>query len=184
MSHPTGHPLGTQVSFSNMDENVVLVTGNQTFKYYIKKDENLVPQSRQIAKKEYSHISQNYTAHCWLPDGRILVGTDQGQIVLCLTNGELKQPLNDYPGDGFYIEKIITYSKGFIIVGDKGQMMVYNTTFVPNDPYQLVASLPNPFDEKMTEYQKNIVASVVSSNIKSVDLSSGEDNLIFTTDSN
>ena len=44
---------------------------------------NMALQSRQINKKEYSHISQNYTAHCWMPDGKILVGTDQGQIIIC-----------------------------------------------------------------------------------------------------
>ena len=36
----------------------------------------------------------------------------------------------------------------------------------------------------MTEYQKDIVAKVVSSTIKSVDLSAGEETLIFTTDNN
>ncbi len=41
MSHATGHPFGTQVSFSNTDPNVVLVTGNQTYRYFVKKDENL-----------------------------------------------------------------------------------------------------------------------------------------------
>jgi len=41
MSHPTGHRIGTQVSFSNQDQNIVLVTGNQTYSYYIKKDDNL-----------------------------------------------------------------------------------------------------------------------------------------------
>jgi WD40 repeat protein len=30
----------------------------------------------------------------------------------------------------------MTYSKGFIIVGDKGQMMVYITTGELNNPYQ------------------------------------------------
>ena len=43
MSHPTGHPIGTQVSFSSVDMNNILVTGNQTYKFYIKKDENLSP---------------------------------------------------------------------------------------------------------------------------------------------
>ena len=137
-----------------------------------------------MAKKEYSHISQNFTAHCWLTDGQILVGTDQGQLILCTSNGELKRPLNDYPGDGFYIEKIITYSKGFIIVGDKGQMMVYSITTEANNPYQMMAALPNPFDDKMNDEQKAIVAAIVSTTIKSVDLSAGEDQIIFTTDNN
>ena len=127
---------------------------------------------RTIAKKEYSHISQNYTAHTWLSDGRILVGTDQGQIILCEPNGDVKRPLNDYPGDGFYIEKIITYQRGFIIVGDKGQIMVYLNTGEPNNLFQQTAALPNAFDSNMSEEQKQIVSQVVSSNIKSVDLNS------------
>lgn len=96
----------------------------------------------------------------------------------------MKRPLPDYPGDGFYIEKIITYSKGFIVVGDKGQLVVYITTTEPNNPYQQIAQLPNPFDDKMSEEQKQIVSQVISSNIKSIDLSSGEDTLIFTTENN
>ena len=109
------------------------------------------------------------------------MGTDQGQIIL-FENGEIKRPLNDYPGDGFYIEKIMTYSKGFIIVGDKGQMMVYITTSDPLNLFQQIAALPNPFDDKMSEEQKSIIAQVVGTNIKSVDLSTSEDTLIFTTE--
>jgi hypothetical protein len=41
MSHATGHAIGTQVQFSSLDPSVLLVTGNQTYKYFIKKDENL-----------------------------------------------------------------------------------------------------------------------------------------------
>ena len=106
---------------------------------------------RTINKKEYSHISQNYTAHCWLEGGKILVGTDQGQIVLCEPNGEVKRPLSDYPGDGFEIQQMIKYKNAFIVVGDKGQMMVYSQTGEPNNPFQMIAALPNPFDDKMSE---------------------------------
>jgi len=127
------------------------VTGNQTYKYYQNKDGNLQIQTRQIAKKEYSHISQNYTAHCWLPEGKILVGTDQGQIILCENNGEIKRPIADYPGDGFHIEKIIPYSKGFIIVGDRGQMIVYATNGDASEPYRILERLPKQDDGKMTE---------------------------------
>ena len=112
------------------------------------------------------------------------MGTDQGQIILCENNGEVRRPLNDYPGEGFCIEKIMTFSKGFIICGDKGQMMVYHSVGEPNNPHQLNAVLPNPFDEKISEEQKQIVSAVVSSNIKSLDLNSSEDTLIFTTDNN
>ena len=46
---------------------------------------------------------------------------------------------------------MIKYKNAFICVGDKGQMMVYSQTGEPNNPYQMIAALPNPFDEKMSE---------------------------------
>ena len=63
-------------------------------------------------------------------------------------------------------------------------MMVYSITTELNNPYQMMAALPNPFDDKMNEEQKQIVASIVGTTIKSVDLSAGEDQIIFTTDNN
>ena len=63
--------------------------------------------------------------------------------MLC-ESGEFKRVLADSPGEGFYIECMRTYSKGFIIAGDKGQKMVFMTTGEPNNPYTRIASLPNP----------------------------------------
>ena len=34
--------------------------------------------------------------------------------------------ISSSPGDGFYIQTIKAFSKGFIIAGDKGQIMVYS----------------------------------------------------------
>jgi hypothetical protein len=73
----------------------------------------------QIVKKE-TYISNNYTCHTWLPDGRLIVCTDQGDIMLLESTGDYKMLLPESPGEGFYIECVITYSKGFIIGGDNG----------------------------------------------------------------
>ena len=53
-------------------------TGNNTYKYYeVKSDGNLKATYSQLSKKENNHLSSNYTAHCWLPDGnKFLVATD------------------------------------------------------------------------------------------------------------
>ena len=88
MSHPTGYAIGTQVSFSNMDSNNILVTGNNTYKFFTTKDNNLQLHSKTFSKKECAHLSTNYTAHCWLHEGKILIGTDQGQLILCQPNGD------------------------------------------------------------------------------------------------
>ena len=52
------------------------MTGNNTYKYYRVQDNNSLKVAHaNIAKKE-PHISNNYTCHTWLPDGRLLVCTD------------------------------------------------------------------------------------------------------------
>ena len=62
-------------------------------------------------------------------------------------NGDYKMMLNDSPGEGFYIECIQTYSKGFIIAGDNGTIMIYEKSEEPKNPY---IRLPNklPSTEK------------------------------------
>ena len=49
--------------------------------------------------------------------------------------------LADSPGEGFHIECIITYSKGFIIAGENGQIMVYEKSEEPKNPYHKIAVL-------------------------------------------
>ena len=64
----SGQGSVTQCSFHNQDHNSVLVTGNNTFKFYRVTDNNILkPTHSQITKKE-GHISNNYTCHTWLPD--------------------------------------------------------------------------------------------------------------------
>lgn len=102
-SNNTSNVLGTQVSFSNTDEKSVLITGPSTYKFFrIQETQNLKQTASALTKKE-AHISSNYTCHCWLPEGKFLIGTDQGEILLCEPNGELKMDLKEAPGDGFYI---------------------------------------------------------------------------------
>jgi hypothetical protein len=55
-----------------------------------------------------------------MPDGRLIVCTDQGEIMLLETSGDYKMLLAESPGEGFFIETIIVYSKGFIIGGENG----------------------------------------------------------------
>lgn len=93
--------------------------------------------------KKEQHISSNYTCHCWLSDGKFLVGTDQGDIIYCESTGDFKLLLHQDPQmDGFYIETIITHNKGFIVGGDKGQILIFERTDEPKTPFTRVATLP------------------------------------------
>jgi hypothetical protein len=59
-----------------------------------------------------------YSCHLWLPDGKLLVSTDQGEIMLVENGGDYKILLPESPGEGFDIKCMKTFSKGFIVAGD------------------------------------------------------------------
>jgi hypothetical protein len=44
--------------------------------------------------------------------------------------------------DGFYIETIKAYSKGFIVGGDKGQILIFERIDDPKYHFTRVATLP------------------------------------------
>jgi len=118
------------------------VTGNNTFRYFKVGDGNTLKCNHsQIAKKE-ANISSNYTCHTWLPDGRILVCTDKGEILLLESTGDWKMMLHESPQEDFNIECIHTYSKGFIIAGDKATILIYEKSEEPKNPYTRIAKLP------------------------------------------
>jgi len=62
--------------------------------------------------------------------------------MLLETNGDYKMLLSESPGDGFHIESIQPYQKGFIIAGDNGQIMIYEKSEDPKNPYNRIAKLP------------------------------------------
>jgi hypothetical protein len=98
---------------------VLLVTGLNVF-WCFRILENGVLKANQTSLKKEAHVSNNYTAHLWLPEGRLLVATDQGEIMLCEQNGEYKMLLPESPGEGFHIMCMHPFSKGFICGGDQG----------------------------------------------------------------
>ena len=110
----TGMQEVYQVSFHIKDPQVVLATGNNIYKYYKIKDNGIQAQHQTMAKKDVK-ISTHYTCHAWMPDEKIIVCTDIGEIMLLESSGEFKTVLADSPGDDFYIESIVTHAKGFII---------------------------------------------------------------------
>jgi hypothetical protein len=82
----------------------VLITGPQTYKFYKITENNALTPSKTSLNKKEQHISSHYTCHCWLADGKFLVGTDQGDIIYCESNGDFKLLLHQDPQmDGFYI---------------------------------------------------------------------------------
>lgn len=156
-------------------------------------------------QKKEQHISSNYTAHCWLPDHKILVGTDQGDIIVCDTDVGCRSVLNqDNPIEGYYINCIRTYMKGFLVGGSNGTILVFEKTDDPKNPYTRVAKLPLDVPDmiegkgqgnamgKMNNQQSSgegsrnkphVMRAVRESKIQWMDLSKLEEWIIFSTES-
>lgn len=119
-----------------------------------------------------------------MPDGRLIVCTDQGEIMLLEGSGDYKMLLAESPGEGFFIETIIVYSKGFIIGGENGQIMIYEKSEEPKNPYHRIATLPTTTDAKSDKDYPMLMAGVMSSKVRCMSLNATEDSLVFTTENN
>ena len=173
-------PGTMQVSFHNTDCNVVLLTGQNCFKYYRMQDSQMKATHSAMTKKEAS-ISNNYTCHLWLPDGKVLVCTDQGEILL-LENGDYKFCLPESPGNGFYIECIQAYAKGFVIGGDNGTILVYDKSEEVKNPYSCFHTFSSA--KVTTDRYPKLQAGIMASRVMCMALTSTDDTIVFTTNNN
>ena len=93
--------LNYQCSFNTYDFNSILVTGPHLYKYYkIKELAEFVADHTQINNKP-PEISSDYSCHCWLTDGRLIVGTEKGEILCLESSGEFKYYIEDSPKGEF-----------------------------------------------------------------------------------
>ncbi len=76
--------LYCQVSFNPQDNTQLCVVGQGIFKLFRYNEGNL----KQFAFQK-SDIHRNYLCHAWVSDERIVVGTDNGKILL-FESGEIK----------------------------------------------------------------------------------------------
>jgi hypothetical protein len=98
----------------NMLRLLQISISNCLFKFFKLDNQQLKITHNQIAKKE-PEVSSTFTCHTWLPDGRIAVCTDMGQIMLLDYNGDYKQiQAYDPKKASFPIYSIIPYQFGGI----------------------------------------------------------------------
>lgn len=83
--------------------------------------------------------------------------------------------------DGFRIETIKAYSKGFIVGGDKGQLMIFENTGEPKTPFTRVATLPT-LPNVSAKTPQSLLNLLATTTVRNIDLSKQEDTLIFSTE--
>ena len=67
---------------------------------------------------------ENYLCHAWLPDDRVIVGTDSGNLLL-LESGSMVCVLASSPSGGQSVFALAAFSKGFVCAGVDGCVRVY-----------------------------------------------------------
>jgi len=131
-----------QISYNKYDPKCVVVTGMDTYKYYqiVDKEDKKVEfeaDHTQVNNKD-RELSTKYSCHCWMNDGRLVVCTELGEIMVLETNGEFlayvpESPIED-EGE-FKIEAITAFTRGFIVSGED-KIYAYEKTEDPNVLYR------------------------------------------------
>jgi len=87
----------THVSFSPNDANVLIATGLNVYRFYRMQENHQMKVVHNGIQKKDLNVSSNYTCHTWLADGRIVMGTEMGELILMETSGEFKMVLQGSP---------------------------------------------------------------------------------------
>ncbi|KAJ3005843.1 Cilia- and flagella-associated protein 57, partial [Thoreauomyces humboldtii] len=169
-----------QVSFNPSDNTQLCVIGNGIFKLF-RYQEGLL-KLFSIQKME----PKNFLSHCWAAGDRIIVGTEDGKILIFEANGELKAEIAHGQGPAATprsITTLLAYSKGFICGGSKGSIAIYDRnedgagTSLPGAAGQLSG-------RDIYRKVKELSLSDENSKVTNMALSPSEDNLVATTETN
>ena len=159
----------THVSFNSKDHNLGFVaTGPGMFRFYKLTDGQIKAQTSSIHKKE-SQLSSNYLCHQWLNDGKLVIGTDSGELLLLDENCEYKSSISTGI-EAWSALCIIPYSKGFLVGGDEARVLIFENNS---------EDLRRPY----VRSQKSLsVSAHPISKIFSMSLSPSEETLVCTLD--
>lgn len=87
-----------QCTFNPIDPYCIVVTGGGLYKYFRVNDTEIEPSHTQLNNKD-DELSSEFTCHCWSNDGRIIVCTAKGEIMLCESTGEFNSFIPTSPVD-------------------------------------------------------------------------------------
>ena len=153
-------------------------------------------------------ISGNYTCHTWLPDGKIAICTDIGQIMILESNGDYKSiqagdqkkgPIPIYavipycfggidyskPANAGGLQKGELKRQGFIIASESGRFRVFfkSDTDV-RTPYKRIDGDDLEPSKEIERENKMLFDDIQFHKALGISLSPREDMLVFTLDSN
>jgi len=105
-------------SYCPSDTNLMVCTGHKVLKFYKTEQSELKAIAISLGKRE----PQDYTAHSWDQDKRLLIATEHAEILI-FDGTEFRGVFDtQFPAPIF---SIVTFSKGFICGCDNGTILVF-----------------------------------------------------------
>jgi len=121
-------------SFNPTDSLTVAVIGEGIFRFFRLQDGAFKQLPNTLVRLRGEH--QNYTCHAWLNDDRLMVGCENGSLLLFDNGGEFKMELPCSPGEPRSLMCILAFSKGFVTGGDDSSIRVYEKSDDPKEVFR------------------------------------------------
>ncbi|KAJ3330947.1 Cilia- and flagella-associated protein 57 [Blyttiomyces sp. JEL0837] len=117
------HAFGSciyQVSFNPTDNTQICVVGNGIFKLFRYSEGFL----KQVPFPKFE--PRNFMCHCWTLEERLILGTEDGRILVFESNGEIKSDIQFSPTQSMRsCYALAAFAKGFIAGGSQGAVSVF-----------------------------------------------------------
>jgi WD40 repeat protein len=164
VSNANASPI-SRVSFCPFDHHVLCVSGETILKFFRVQDGVLKMLNPSLGK----HEPINYQDHAWLPENRVVVTTDTGELRF-YENYELKNEMATGE-DSAIMCSVVGFSKGFICGGEGGQIRVFERSDDGRDPFKHAVTL-------------DIGGRSSNARVVGMCISPSEETLVVTTDDN
>merc|ERR1719313_1960678 len=132
VSTPQGNAVN-EVSFNPTDSDMVCVVGDSILKFLRQQDGAFKQAQTQFFRVREA---QNYLCHAWLSDDRLVVGCENGDLLLFDNSGEFKVTLPCSIPEPRSAACILSFSKGFVIGGSNSMIRVFEKSDDPKEMFR------------------------------------------------
>jgi WD40 repeat protein len=195
--------LPRHISFSPFDQNVVIVTGKDVYRFYRLQENNTFKcHPKELQTKNVPDISTDISCHTWLADGRFILCNEKGQIMLMESNGEFKSnmilstpkapipihavfPYTQGSGEATGGKANLNAKSGFVVASTSGQFRVFvSSADGSRQPYKTVPGEDLTLVESEIQNSSQLARDIEYMKVTHMALSPKEDTIVFTMSSN
>ncbi|OUM68235.1 hypothetical protein PIROE2DRAFT_4113, partial [Piromyces sp. E2] len=183
-SEYTQSALNTQIreiSINPTDQFQILIIGNQVFRLF----KYLEGSLKQVPLPKIEN--RNYLSHVWTPQGQIIVGTDDGHILIFENNGDLKQdivntisPDNNIVG----VSSLMLFKNSLVAGCTNSSIVLYEKVAVEAENERQKDTLNNKSIQNLEQFEKVkefTLNTEIPTSVISLAINPSEDTIVCAT---